>query len=240
MAGSERWAPLFPLGLVLFPREQLPLHIFEPRYRAMTERCERESIPFGVVLARDAGLAEIGCEAWIEQTLQRYSDGRRDIMTVGGDRIRVRAVREHADGYLEGRVELVEDGPGEDGPDARPARDLAGGLPATDPEPGAGAMLLQLYHECRRLQRTVVRSLGDAPNLADSEDEIDLEAGYTFSLAARIQMGPGERQGLLELQSESMREHFLLSYLARLRSRLDTQMRNVGYVKRNGKAETRE
>ncbi|MBK8231340.1 MAG: hypothetical protein IPK72_12280 [Candidatus Eisenbacteria bacterium] len=166
-------------------------------------------------------------------------------MTVGGDRIRVRAVREHADGYLEGRVELVEDGMGlegrdETGPNEPFGRDLHAGSPTADQEPGAGEMLLQLYHECRRLQRTVVRSLGDAPNLSDSEDEIELEAGYTFSLAARIQMGPGERQGLLELQSESMREHFLLSYLARLRSRLDTQMRNVGYVKRNGKAETRD
>ena len=43
--------PLFPLNVVLFPGQTLPLHIFEQRYRIMVERCIENQEPFGVVLA---------------------------------------------------------------------------------------------------------------------------------------------------------------------------------------------
>ena len=45
--------PLFPLNLVLFPGQTLPLHIFEERYKAMLQKCIRERIPFGLVLVRE-------------------------------------------------------------------------------------------------------------------------------------------------------------------------------------------
>ena len=44
--------PLFPLDVVLFPGEELPLHIFEPRYRLMINECYEQKRPFGVVLVR--------------------------------------------------------------------------------------------------------------------------------------------------------------------------------------------
>jgi hypothetical protein len=47
--------PLFPLGLVLFPGQTIPLHIFEERYKAMLKRCLDEQIPFGIVLIKDGG-----------------------------------------------------------------------------------------------------------------------------------------------------------------------------------------
>jgi Lon protease-like protein len=47
--------PIFPLNLVLFPGQNLPLHIFEERYKQMLARCLRERIPFGIVLVRDNG-----------------------------------------------------------------------------------------------------------------------------------------------------------------------------------------
>ena len=47
--------PLFPLSLVLFPGQTIPLHIFEERYKAMLKRCLDEQIPFGIVLIKDGG-----------------------------------------------------------------------------------------------------------------------------------------------------------------------------------------
>ena len=41
---------MFPLGNVLFPHAQLPLHVFEPRYRALAETCLAGDGEFGVVL----------------------------------------------------------------------------------------------------------------------------------------------------------------------------------------------
>ena len=39
--------PLFPLNLVLFPGQNLPLHIFEQRYKDMLQRCLQNQEPFG-------------------------------------------------------------------------------------------------------------------------------------------------------------------------------------------------
>ena len=44
--------PLFPLNVVLFPGAELPLHIFEPRYRQMINECYKQEKPFGVVLVQ--------------------------------------------------------------------------------------------------------------------------------------------------------------------------------------------
>jgi Lon protease-like protein len=47
---DARVMPMFPLGTVLFPHALLPLHVFEPRYRLMTQRVMRDDGEFGVVL----------------------------------------------------------------------------------------------------------------------------------------------------------------------------------------------
>lgn len=87
--------PLFPLGTVLFPGMMLPLHIFEPRYREMINRCLDEKLPFGVVLIREG--KEVG-EGAIPHTIgtaaritrvDRKPDGRMDIVAVGTKRFRI-------------------------------------------------------------------------------------------------------------------------------------------------------
>jgi len=108
--------PLFPLRLVLFPGQVLPLHIFEPRYRLMINHCIDEGLPFGVVLMRedspdwrhyngDVALPhDIGTTAHIRQ-LERLADGRLNVITVGLHRFRVRQL--HFDmPYLQGEVEI--------------------------------------------------------------------------------------------------------------------------------------
>lgn len=86
--------PLFPLGLVLYPGEALPLHIFEYRYREMVRYCLEVGVPFGVVLAEEERLAEVGCTARIERVLRRYEDGRLDVIVRGDERFRIEDVRQ--------------------------------------------------------------------------------------------------------------------------------------------------
>jgi Lon protease-like protein len=81
--------PLFPLDLVLFPGSPLPLHIFEPRYREMITECLKRKKPFGVVRAKEEGIAETGCTAEIVSVLKQYDDGRMDIVTQGRERFEV-------------------------------------------------------------------------------------------------------------------------------------------------------
>jgi ATP-dependent Lon protease len=81
--------PLFPLGLVLYPGEPVPLHIFEPRYREMVRVCMEEDLPFGIVHVSEEALAEVGCTARIHRVLNRYDDGRLDVMALGEERFRI-------------------------------------------------------------------------------------------------------------------------------------------------------
>jgi len=86
--------PLFPLDLVLFPGISLPLHIFEPRYREMISECLARKKPFGVVRAKEEGVAEIGCTAEIITVANKYPDGRMDIVTEGRERFEVMQVNQ--------------------------------------------------------------------------------------------------------------------------------------------------
>jgi Lon protease-like protein len=80
---------LFPLGLVLLPGERMPLHIFEPRYKELIGECMAEERPFGIVLSDDSGLHDVGTEASVIEVLERFDDGRLNIVVEGGERFRV-------------------------------------------------------------------------------------------------------------------------------------------------------
>ncbi len=103
--------PLFPLDLVLLPGTPLPLHVFEPRYREMISECLAQKTPFGVVRAKDDGIAEIGCTAEIVAVTKQYSDGRMDIATQGGRRFEVMEVNQER-AFLQADVLYLQDEPG--------------------------------------------------------------------------------------------------------------------------------
>ena len=55
--------PLFPLQVVLLPGAELPLHIFEDRYKEMMAEVIRDRMEFGVILANEKGIVNTGCTA---------------------------------------------------------------------------------------------------------------------------------------------------------------------------------
>ncbi len=77
---QEGLLPLFPLQVVLFPGGELPLHIFEDRYKEMIGEALRDKQEFGVVLASEKGVVNTGCTATVDKVLRRYPDGRLDIL----------------------------------------------------------------------------------------------------------------------------------------------------------------
>jgi len=105
--------PLFPLDVVLFPGENLPLHIFEPRYRLMINECYQEEKPFGIVLVRPESehLEEepypVGTMAEIV-ALDRLEDGRMNLIARGLQRFRILSQHRQKP-YLSGLVEVYED-----------------------------------------------------------------------------------------------------------------------------------
>lgn len=104
----KRLLPLFPLQLVAFPGSAVPLHIFEERYKEMVGEAEARGSEFGIVLAKEGGIVNAGCTVMVEAVLQRYPDGRFDVMTRGQRRFEILALDQEKD-YLRGDVEYFDD-----------------------------------------------------------------------------------------------------------------------------------
>ena len=103
--------PLFPLDLVLLPGVPLPLHIFESRYKEMIGECLAQKRPFGVVRAREEGMAEVGCTAEILTVTKEYADGKMDIVTQGRERFEVMQINQERS-FLQAEVFYFQDEPG--------------------------------------------------------------------------------------------------------------------------------
>ena len=112
---SVRELPLFPLpDVVLFPRDVLPLHIFESRYRMMLQSVLEDDRRFGVVRwdPQTQSMASVGCCAEVLQH-QTADDGRSNIVTLGQQRFQVLdVVRETP--YRTAMVSWIEDEPVDD------------------------------------------------------------------------------------------------------------------------------
>jgi Lon protease-like protein len=87
--------PMFPLGTVLVPGAGLPLHVFEPRYRALVRDCLSGDQEFGVVLIERGSevgggdvRSSVGTVARIVEASE-LPDGRWAMIAVGTRRIRV-------------------------------------------------------------------------------------------------------------------------------------------------------
>jgi len=186
--------PLFPLHLVLFPGRQLPLHIFESRYRQMLADVCQNDCRFGVVAIRsgraegdpDARFFDVGTVAQIEQVAE-LPDGRFDILTRGTQRFRVHSLRNDRP-YAHAEVELLEDG-------------------QTGPEEAARARKL------RELLLPYLASLG-APDQLLERVPSDPD-GLAYLAAAAVQVELGEQQRLLELDSTAGRLDATLRLLRR-------------------------
>jgi Lon protease-like protein len=103
---------LFPLGIVLLPTERVPLHIFEPRYRELVDECIEGDGEFGLVFADEDGIREIGTRARVSDVLERFDDGRLNIVVEGGLRFRVEELT-RGRSFMTAEIAEIEDEPGE-------------------------------------------------------------------------------------------------------------------------------
>lgn len=181
--------PLFPLNTVLFPGMQLPLHIFEPRYRLMMRRCLEADRTFGVAMIVEGEAGEsntvpvaAGCTAEILEATP-FPDGRMNIQSVGRRRFRVLAAREE-DGYMIGTVEWLDD------------------------EPDAASVSAQAIRVRRAAQHYLTTLARNAHVTNLTTDDIDFPADpYALSMwvAALITLPLEQKQDLLERTSTGER-----------------------------------
>ncbi len=103
MTGALLRVPIFPLaGALLFPRTQLPLHIFEPRYRAMIRDALASDKLIAMIQPKDEdeppALFEVGCIGRISAS-DELDDGRFNIVLEGLSRFRIAREAEVATPY---------------------------------------------------------------------------------------------------------------------------------------------
>jgi Lon protease-like protein len=180
--------PLFPLNVVLLPGADLPLHIFEPRYRKMVGNCIEDEQEFGMLLALPKGIVRVGCTAQVTQVIKRYPDGRLDILTVGRELFRIvdliNAEAYANDELLEGHVDYLDDR----------ERPLDGRLRRE---------LVELYEACHTL------IFEDYPKNISQ----DAAENLSYIIAATLPMDLLWKQQILELRTEADRQERLVCYL---------------------------
>jgi Lon protease-like protein len=202
---------MFPLGTVLFPHAVLPLHVFEPRYRAMMRDVLAGDQEFGVVLIErgsEVGGGDVrfgvGTLAHIVQSSE-LADGRFALAAVGVQRFRVERWLPD-DPYPRAEIVLLDEIDETDGPPA----DLGATV-------GRVVTALQTVYElAARLQ-----DRGAPPAFEISSDPE--QAAY--EVAALASLGPLDAQRVLELPDTAARlgalDDLLVDAATMLRARLD-------------------
>jgi len=170
----------------------LPLHIFEERYRLMIAQCLDDEARFGVVCIREgrevgdhAKVHDVGTIARIVR-VQRYDDGRMDMLTLGVERVRITSLNSDLP-YLRGEVSTLHDA-------------------ASDPAQvsAAAAVAVLLLEEYR-----------DLLGLADAGLELPTDPEAISFVVGLLDVGLARKQELLETDSTVARLNGLSDYLAR-------------------------
>jgi Lon protease-like protein len=188
--------PLFALpNVVLFPAALLPLHIFEPRYRAMVSDALDGERLIGMVMLRpgwkphDEGTPDvysIGCAGFITHA-DRLPDGRYNIMLRGLEKFRIaqeRQAREGAEMYRVAQIESIAETPVQRG----------------------GAALCDAR---KRLERLIAKRLQRSTDETIPKDIPDED--LVHAIAQHLE--PLEKQALLECDGLLRRCHTLIELL---------------------------
>ncbi|MEJ5244303.1 MAG: LON peptidase substrate-binding domain-containing protein [Bacteroidota bacterium] len=100
---------LFPLNTIVFPLSAIPLHIFEERYKLLINECWKTKSPFVINLSYNEKLYDIGCMVLIADIMQKYEDGRMDILVVGTHRVKIKNFISGEKPYYLANVEILSD-----------------------------------------------------------------------------------------------------------------------------------
>ncbi len=204
---ADQELPIFELPIVLLPGERLPLHIFEEPYKRMIGHALEEGEPFGIVLRDDDGARSIGCTARIDDVLERFEDGRMNIVVSGEEPFKV-LDRYEGDDYPAGEVELITE---------------EEALPPIDESSAAKAR--EAFAELAE------RALGERPEAEE------LEGASAYAIAARIELPPETKQQLLELRDEDERMELLANALGAVEKALELAEKSAERAAGNGKVQ---
>ena len=178
--------PIFPLSIVVYPGEQLNLHIFEPRYRQLINECFATKKPFGIPAVIDDKINEMGTLVQVKEISQAYEDGKMDIKTEGLQVFRMlEAIHELPDKLYSGAIV---------------------NYPANN-EKGNRILMNGIVKGIKELHKL----LNIEKNFAKPDEEL-----WSYDVAHHAGMSLQEEYELLELLHELQRQEYLKRHLTKV------------------------
>ena len=196
--------PIFPLTIVVYPGEQLNLHIFEPRYKQLVKECADEKKPFGIPAVLGNKMSEMGTLVQVMEITKEYDNGEMDIKTEGLQVFKV--------------LELIKDLP----------EKLFSGAIVTYPQNvtgGSAALMKKVILGIREIHKT----LGVVKDFKKPDNELT-----SYDVAHHAGLSIEDEYLLLEFLDELHRQEFLKRHLAKIIPVMENMDLLKGKIKLNG------
>ncbi len=113
--------PIFPLGIVVYPGENLNLHIFEPRYKQLITECHTSGKDFGIPSVIEEQVQDYGSLVTVTEITKVHDNGEMDVKTIGSrvfrvleiikeipDKLYSGAIVNYPENYDEGNPEIMK------------------------------------------------------------------------------------------------------------------------------------
>jgi Lon protease-like protein len=209
--------PIFPLPIVLFPGEVLPLHVFEDRYKMLMRHALEHSGLFGLSYIADAAVdrgtppdvGSVGCAAKITAVMP-LEEGRMNIVSTGLIRYRVLAVPQEKP-FVLARVESVTD--------------------EIEPEDE----FRQLKEDISGASKRFIEAARALDELGSIPEELPEDAeSLSLLISSALPIEVKLKQGLLEMTSTRLRLTRLRTHLMTALTDYDHRVRTRERSKKNG------
>lgn len=200
----QKFMPLFPLGIVVFPGEKLNLHIFEPRYIQLIQEAKSNNKNFAIPLYYKNSLAEYATEIELLSIEKTYDDGKLDIKTKGISVVRVLHFMEIVEGkpYYGGIVQEME----QQNEDIKKINPLL-------------AKLLNQLKETLGIDKPIFK---------------DLDNMNSFDIAHYVGMSIEDKYHLLTITDEKVRQNMIYQHLQKSMPSLKENVELINRIKMNG------
>lgn len=178
--------PIFPLGIVVYPGEQLNLHIFEARYKQLITECFASKKTFGIPTVLDDRMQDFGSLVEITEISKLHENGEMDIKTKGEKVFRIlEVIREIPDKLYSGAIVNYPD----------------------NAEQGNADQMRKVMAGIRELHR----ALKLTKDFKKTDEEINI-----YDVAHHVGLSLEEEYELLGLFDERQRQEYLKRHLAKV------------------------
>ena len=178
--------PIFPLTIVVYPGEELNLHIFEPRYKQLVADCIATKKPFGIPVVIGNNMNDLGTLVEITELSKTYDNGEMDIRTRGEKIFRI--------------LELIKEVP----------EKLYSGAIVNYPanvESGNRLLMQKVINSIRELHK----ALKVTNKFKKPDEEL-----WSYDVAHHAGLSLDEEYGMLGLMNELQRQEYLKRHLAKV------------------------